>query len=116
MLQSLTPFSDLVDLADMAPFGAEKHVFRWSRQKGKSNMDRFWMISGFFGPPELFLEDSKGFKTLTKNSVKNTGHFNHFNQPNYAFFSWFLNFPHPTNMWWGVENYQIMSKWPSSVG
>ena len=39
MLQSLTPFSDLVDLADMAPFGAEKHVFRWFRQKGKSNMD-----------------------------------------------------------------------------
>ena len=31
VLQSLTPFSDLVDLADMAPFGAEKHVFRWSR-------------------------------------------------------------------------------------
>ena len=27
MYQSLTPFSDLVDLADMAPFGAEKHVF-----------------------------------------------------------------------------------------
>ena len=35
VLQSLTPFSDLVDLADMAPFGAEKHVFRWSRQLGK---------------------------------------------------------------------------------
>ena len=35
VLQSLTPFSDLVDLADMAPFGAEKHVFRWYRQLGK---------------------------------------------------------------------------------
>ena len=52
LCHSLTPFSDLVDLADMAPFGAEKHVFRWSRQLGKSNMDSFWMISGFFGPPE----------------------------------------------------------------
>ena len=39
MLQSLTPFSDL---ADMASFGAGKHVFRWSRQKGESNMDSFW--------------------------------------------------------------------------
>ena len=45
-------------------FGAEKHVFRWSRQKGKSNMDCFWMISGFFGPPELFLEVSEGFKNF----------------------------------------------------
>ena len=35
VLQSLTPFSDLVDLADMAYFGAEKHVFRWSFQLGK---------------------------------------------------------------------------------
>jgi len=42
----------LVDLADIAPFGAEKHVFWWTRQKGKSNMDSFVMISGFFGPPE----------------------------------------------------------------
>ena len=41
-----------IDLADMAPFGAEKHVFRWSRQLGKSSMDSFWMISGFFGPSE----------------------------------------------------------------
>ena len=32
--------------------GAEKHVFWWSRQKRKSNMDSFWTISGFFGPPE----------------------------------------------------------------
>ena len=47
-----TPFSDLIDLADMAPFGAEKHVFRWSRQKGKSSMDSFGMNSGFFGPSE----------------------------------------------------------------
>ena len=46
-----TPFSDLVDLADMAPFGAEKHVFRWSPQLEKSNMDSFMTISGFFGPP-----------------------------------------------------------------
>ena len=67
MLQSLTPFSDLVDFADMAPFGAEKHVFRWSRQKVKSNMDSFWMISGFFGPPELFLEVSEGFKIFNQN-------------------------------------------------
>ena len=36
----------------MWPIGAEKHVFRWSRQKGKSSMDSFWMISGFFGPSE----------------------------------------------------------------
>ena len=35
VLQSLTPFSDLVDLADMAPFGAENHVFRWYRHLGK---------------------------------------------------------------------------------
>ena len=67
MLQSLTPFSDLVDLADMAPFGAEKHIFRWSHQKGKSNMDSFWMMSGFFGPPELFLEVSEGFKIFNQN-------------------------------------------------
>ena len=32
-------------------FGAEKHVFRWSRQLGKSNMDSFVTISGFIGPP-----------------------------------------------------------------
>ena len=31
-------------------------------QKGISNMDSFWTISGFFGPPELFLEVSEGFK------------------------------------------------------
>ena len=27
----------------------------WSRQKGKSSMGSFWMISGFFGPSEWFL-------------------------------------------------------------
>ena len=31
--------------------GQKKHVFRWSRQLGKSNMDSFVTISGFFGPP-----------------------------------------------------------------
>ena len=47
----LTPFFDLADMADMVPFVAEKHVFQWSRQKGKSNMNNFVTISGFFGPP-----------------------------------------------------------------
>ena len=61
---AVTPFSDLVDLADMAPFGAEKHVFRWYRQLGKWNMDSFLMLSGFFGPPEWFLEVSEAFKIL----------------------------------------------------
>ena len=46
----------------MAPFGAEKHVFRWYPQLGKWNMDSFWMLSGFFGPPEWFLEVSEAFK------------------------------------------------------
>ena len=32
----LMPFSDLSYLANMVPFWAEKHVFRWSRQKGIS--------------------------------------------------------------------------------
>ena len=76
----------------------------------------FGWFQGFLGHQNDFLKFQKLSKFLTKNSVKNTGHFSHFNRPNDAFFSWFLNFPHPTNMWSGVENYQIMSKWPSLVG
>ena len=56
------PFFDFADLAGMVPFGAGKHVFWWSRPKGKSNIDSLWMISCFFGPPELFLEVSIGIK------------------------------------------------------
>ena len=37
-------------------------------QKGISNMDSFWTISGFFGPPELFLEVSLGFKIFNQKS------------------------------------------------
>ena len=65
----------------MAPFGAEKHVFWWSRQKGKSNMDSFWMISGFFGTQKLFLEVPEGFKILNpKFCKKNTGNLSRFSR------------------------------------
>ena len=39
--QTLTPFSDLSDLADMVPFWAGKHVFQWSSQIGISTIDNF---------------------------------------------------------------------------
>ena len=50
--------------------GQKNMFFRWSRQKGKSNMDSFCMISGFFGPPELFLEVSEGFKIFNQKFCK----------------------------------------------
>ena len=87
------PFSDLVDLADMAPFGAEKHVFRCSRQKGKSNMDSFWMISGFLGHQNDFWKFQNVSKCLTQNSVKITGNFARLLWPTEALFKSFRNFP-----------------------
>jgi len=64
------PFSDLADMADMVPFWAEKHIFRLSRQKGKSNMDSFWMILGFLGHLNYFWKFQKISKFSTQNSVK----------------------------------------------
>ena len=34
------------------PLLGQKNMFFGGRQLGNSNMDSFWMISGFFGPPE----------------------------------------------------------------
>ena len=42
VLQSLTPFSDLVDLADMTPFGAEKHIFGGLVKRG----NQIWIVFG----------------------------------------------------------------------
>ena len=75
-----------------------------------------WRFQGFLGHHNDIWKFQNVSKFLTQNSEKNTGYFNHFNQPNNSFFPWFVNFPHSTNMWWSVENYQIISKWPSSVG
>ena len=55
---SLMPFSDLTDMADIVPFWAKKHVFQWSRQK---NMDCFWMISGFLECHNYFWKFQKVF-------------------------------------------------------
>ena len=47
---------------------------------------------------------------LTQNSVKITGNFARLSWPTEALFERFRNFPHPTNMWWGVENYETVQK------
>ena len=52
----------------------------------------FGWFQGFLGHQNYFWKFQKVSKILTKNSVKNTGHFSHFNRPNDAFFSLFLNF------------------------
>ena len=77
----------------MAPFGAEKHVFRWSRQKGKSNMNSFWTILGFLGHHNDFWKFQKVSKFLTQNSVKITGNFARLSWPTEALFERFRNFP-----------------------
>ena len=59
----------------MAPFGTEKHVFWWSRQKGKSNMDSVWTNWRFLGHQNDIWKFQKVSKILTQNSVKNTGNF-----------------------------------------
>ena len=93
----------------MVPFGA-KNIFWLSRQKGKSNMDSFWTISDFLGHQNDFWKFQKVSKFLTQNSVKNTGHFSRLSWSTEALFERFCNFPHPTNMWWGVENYETIKK------
>ena len=59
--------------------------------------NRIWIVSGrfqcFLGHHNDIWKFQNVSKFLTQNSEKNTGYFNHFNQPNYAFFSWFVNFP-----------------------
>ena len=87
------PFSNLVDLADMAPLGAEKHVFRWSHQKGKSNMDSFGRFQGFLGHQNYFVKFQKVSKLLTQNSVKITSHFSQLSWPTESLFEQFRNFP-----------------------
>ena len=78
----------------------------------------FGRYQGFLSHQNYFRKFQKNSKFLTPNTVKNTGYFITSTNPtlHYAFFSWFVNFPHSTNMWWSVENYQIISKWPSLVG
>ena len=83
----------------MAPFGAEKNVFRWSCQKGKSNMDSFWTISGFLGHQNDIWKFQKVSQILAQNSVKVTG--------NCSRFSW------PTEAtWYTKENYDTVQKVP----
>ena len=50
--------------------GQKNMFFGGLVKKGKSNMDSFWMISGLFGPPELFLEVSEGFKNFNPKFCK----------------------------------------------
>ena len=75
-------------------------------------MDSYLMISGFLGHQNDFCKFEKVSKILTQNSVKNTGHFSRLSWSTEALFERFRNFPHPTNMWWGVENYETVQKVP----
>ena len=45
--------------------GQKNTFFGGLIKRGKSSMDSSWTNSGFFGPPELFLEVSEGFKIFT---------------------------------------------------
>ena len=70
----------------------------------------FGWFQGFLGHQNDFWKFQKVSKFLTQNSVKNTGHFSRLSWPTEALFERFRNFPHPTNMWWGVENYETVQK------
>ena len=51
-----------------------------------------WRFQGFLGHHNDFWKFQKLSKFWTQNSEKNTGNFNHFKQPNYAFFHGLLIF------------------------
>ena len=63
------------------PLLGQKNMFLLSRQRGKSNMDSSWTISGFFGHQNHFWKFQKVLRFLTQNSVKSTGNFGHFSWP-----------------------------------
>ena len=47
---------------------------------------------------------------MVKNIVFGYFNFARLSWPTEALFERFRNFPHPTNMWWGVENYETVQK------
>ena len=49
---------------------------------------------------------------MVKNIVFGYFNFARLSWPTEALFERFRNFPHPTNMWWGVENYETVQKVP----
>ena len=91
---SVTPYSDLANLADVVPFLGRKNMCFCGLVKRENQI---WIVFGRFqgclGHQNEFWKFQKVSKFLTQNSVKNTGNFLSFSWPTEALFERFRNFP-----------------------